>query len=211
MRSSPGSLRPVRRPRWRASSPASSATARMPFVLRDFGVVRAKSVIRAAVFAARCPPSLSPVRGGKHGVSDPTARAPRGPARVRRGRSRHDCLCRCRLLSTACSAAKSAACFTASYVLRCDPDLPDDPVPVRPENDARKQVTFGACLPASSVVKNGDSRSCIRRGLAAVVTWSHLASRQRRRPSRQRCCICARHRARRSASLRPRMRAAFGP
>jgi hypothetical protein len=39
----------------------------------------------------------------------------------------------------------------------------------------------------------------------------HPPLRQRHRPSRRRCCICARHRARRCASLRPRMRAAFGP
>jgi hypothetical protein len=38
-----------------------------------------------------------------------------------------------------------------------------------------------------------------------------VASRRARRPSRRRCCICARHRARLSASLRPRMRAASGP
>jgi hypothetical protein len=32
----------------------------------------------------------------KHGVSDPAARAANGPARVRRGRSRHGCRCLCR-------------------------------------------------------------------------------------------------------------------
>jgi hypothetical protein len=37
------------------------------------------------------------------------------------------------------------------------------------------------------------------------------APRRMRRPSRSRCSICARHRARLVASLRPRMRAAFGP
>ena len=86
-------------------------------------------------------------------MSDPAARARRGPARVRRGRSPHGCVCRCRLSSTACSAARSAACCAAWNMLGCDPDLPDDPVPVRPENVARNRITFGACLPASSLVK----------------------------------------------------------
>ena len=107
------------------------------------------------------------VRGDNHGVSDPAARARRGPARVRRGRSRHDCRCRCRLSSTACWAARSAACFAASNVRGCDPRSSGRSSPVRPENVARKQVTFGACLLASSVATNGDSRSCIRRNLPA--------------------------------------------
>ena len=33
--------------------------ARIPFVLRDFGVVARESVRRPALFAARCPPFLS--------------------------------------------------------------------------------------------------------------------------------------------------------
>ena len=41
------------------------------------------------------------IRGGNHGVSDPGARAGNGPARVRRGRSRHGCQCRCRCLRIA--------------------------------------------------------------------------------------------------------------
>jgi hypothetical protein len=111
MRSSPGSLRPACRLRWRASSPARSAAARILFVLRDLGVVRA--TVRDTG-GALCRPLSSvavAVRGGNHGVSDPAARARRGPAPVRRGRSRHGCLCRCRLSSTACSAARSAACL----------------------------------------------------------------------------------------------------
>jgi hypothetical protein len=111
MRSSPGSLRPASRLRWRALESARSAAARIPFVLRDFGVVRAK--VREPGGALCRPLSSVPVavRGGNHGVSDPAARARRGPAPVRGGRSRHGCLCRCWLSSTACSAARSAACL----------------------------------------------------------------------------------------------------
>jgi hypothetical protein len=60
----------------------------------------------------------------RHGVSDPAARARRGPAPVRRGRSRHGRLCRCRLSSTAGSAARSAAwlphrtCLIATQIFR---------------------------------------------------------------------------------------------
>ena len=50
----------------------------------------------AAFFAAHCAGTGAAIRAGNHGVSDPGARAGNGPARVRRGRSRHGCLCRCR-------------------------------------------------------------------------------------------------------------------
>jgi hypothetical protein len=99
MRSSPGSPRRASRLRWRASPPARSAAARIPFVLRDFGVVRAR--VRGPG-GALCRP-LSSVRcrsqGGNHGASDPGARAGNGPARVRRGRSRHGCRCRVSVVS----------------------------------------------------------------------------------------------------------------
>ena len=44
-------------------------------------------------------------------MSDPAARARCGPAPVRRGRSRHGCLCRFRVSEAASSAARSAACL----------------------------------------------------------------------------------------------------
>ena len=40
--------------------------------------------------------------------------------------------------------------FAASKRVECDSDLPQDPVPVRPENVVRKQVTFArACRPVA--------------------------------------------------------------
>ena len=45
----------------------------------------------------------------RHGVSDPGARAANGPARVRRGRSRHGCQCLCRLPERRCSVPRIAA------------------------------------------------------------------------------------------------------
>lgn len=50
----------------------------------------------AAFFAAHCAGTGTAIRAGNHGVSDPGARAGNGPARVRRGRSRHGCRCLCR-------------------------------------------------------------------------------------------------------------------
>lgn len=44
-------------------------------------------------------------------MSDPGARAANGPAPVRRGRSRHGCLCLFRVWEVASSAARSAACL----------------------------------------------------------------------------------------------------
>jgi len=49
--------------------------------------------------------------------------------------------------------------FAASNALDCDSDLPGNPVRFVPENVARNQVTFGACLPASCCPGNGGSRS----------------------------------------------------
>ena len=65
----------------------------------------------AALFAARCAGAGAAIRAGNHGVSDPAARARCGPAPVRRGRSRHGCLCRFRVWEAASSAARSAACL----------------------------------------------------------------------------------------------------
>lgn len=59
-------------------------------------VARGTFLKRAALFAARCPRRCRS-GAGNHGVSDPGARARRGPAPVRRGRSRHGCLCRFKL------------------------------------------------------------------------------------------------------------------
>jgi hypothetical protein len=85
--------------------------AHIPFVLRDFGVVRARVRETGGALCRPLPAVPVAVRGGNHGVSDPAARGRRGPAPVRRGRSRHRCLCRCRLSSTTYSAARSAGCF----------------------------------------------------------------------------------------------------
>ena len=58
-----------------------------------------------------------------------------------------------------------------------------------------------------------DPASAVSRSLHAFgrASEQRAAPRRMRRPSRPRCWICARHRARLVASLRPRMRAAFGP
>jgi hypothetical protein len=49
--------------------------------------------------------------------------------------------------------------FAASNALDCDSDLPDNPARFVPENVARNQVTFGACVPASCRPGNGGSRA----------------------------------------------------
>ena len=49
--------------------------------------------------------------------------------------------------------------FAASNALDCDSDLPDNPVRFVPENVARNQVTFGACVPASCRLGNGGARA----------------------------------------------------
>ena len=106
--------RPRGRPRKMRSSPNASekfpqavlrrATdpQRRPdnYSLAASSIVRARHSARwAALFAARCAGTGAAIRAGNHGVSDPGARAGDGPARVRRGRSRHGCQClrRCRM------------------------------------------------------------------------------------------------------------------
>jgi hypothetical protein len=176
MRSSPGSLRPACRLRWRASSPARSAAARILFVLRDLGVVRA--TVRDTG-GALCRPLSSvavAVRGGNHGVSDPAARARRGPAPVRRGRSRHGCHCRFRLSSTACWQQKARRVFRTERA-RLRLGSSGGSGPVCPENVSAKQVTFArACRPVA-VLENGglwalhSMSSCGRReGIAFAIT-----------------------------------------
>jgi len=60
------------------------------------------------------PPAVSvavAAKAGDHGVSDPAGRSRRGPAPVRRGRSRHGCHCRRSCTGPAWRAAGSAACL----------------------------------------------------------------------------------------------------
>ena len=102
-------------------------------------------------------------------MSDPAARARRGPAPVRRGRSHHDHLCRLRLSETACSGGEKRRVLAASNALDYDPDLPDDPVPVRPENIARKQVAFARAFRQLLSRKVVPRARRIRFRLAAVV------------------------------------------
>ena len=98
------------------------------------------------------------VGAGNHGVSDPGARARNGPAPVRRGRSRHGCLCRFRLSETACSAARSAACLLhrtrsiATQIFRT----------IRSRSSGKCCPQTGhvrACLPASCCPGNRGSRA----------------------------------------------------
>jgi hypothetical protein len=137
-------------------------------------------------------------------VSDPAARARRGPAPVRWGRSRHGCHCGVRLSHISMFGGEKRRVFVASNALDCDSDLPEDPVPfvrkMLPQNESRSREIAGLLL-SWKVAACG---RCLRCRVAAVVRRSHLPSHQRRRPSRRRCCICARHRVRRYASLRPR-------
>ena len=64
----------------------------------------------------------------RHGVSDTGAGARCGPAPVRRGRSRHGCLCRFNCL-TQHVRRREAPRVCASTTLDCDPHLPDILVP----------------------------------------------------------------------------------
>jgi hypothetical protein len=101
--------------------------------------------------------------------------------------------------------------FAASNALDCESDLPDNPVRFVPENVARNQVTFSACLPASCCPGNGGSRAlhsmstCGRRDVitcgvtstpsAITTTMLHLCSAP---------CKALRF-------APPALRAAFGP
>jgi hypothetical protein len=67
--------------------------------------------------------------------------------------------------------------LAASNALDYDPDLPDDPVPVRPENVVRKQVTFMRVRRPVAVLEMLTRARCIRCRLAAVGgdhLWRHV-------------------------------------
>jgi hypothetical protein len=137
-----------RRPAFRSCSETSAWSAR-------------ESVIRAALFAARCRASLSQWGEENHGVSDPAAPARSRPAPVRRGRSRHGCLCRCRLSSTACSAARSAAffphrtCLIAIHIFR-----------------TIRSCSSGQCRPQTGLVRPCFPASCCPRKCASRASYS---------------------------------------
>ena len=162
--------------------------------------------------------SLPPAAGvgiavvaGNHGVSDPGARARSGPALVPRGRSRHACLCRCSYAGQHVGWAKSAACLLcrarsiSARIVRT----------IRSYFSRRMSLGNQPYPRAVAVLFLADKRRLKRASewcqLPLLAHGTYAESGWTQRPSRRRCCICARHRPRRCASLRPRVRAAFGP
>ena len=174
-------------------------------------VARGTFLIRAALFAARC---RHRCRSGsrKPWRERPRCARPTWPRACPEGSLMPWLSLSLQVVGHSMFGGEKRRVFASSSAVDCDSDFPDNPVRFVPENVARNQVAFGACVAASCRPENG--------GLARVAfdvhcddreVIAHPALRQRHRPSRRRCCICARHRARRSASLRPRIRAAFGP
>jgi hypothetical protein len=136
-------------------------------------------------------------QGRKDGVSDPGARAGNGPARVRRGRLRHRCRC---LVSVVCASVVGLE-ITANQVHMCarnGAQISGQPGPARPRSSGPRTALVPRAMTQRmhrAIVR----RVRVRDGRRCGIRWS-------RRPSRMRCSICARHRARLSASLRPRIR-----
>jgi hypothetical protein len=172
----PRSLRPAS-----GCPPASVVTTRssvasIPFLLRDFGLARGTVRDTGGALCRPLSGVAGAVGGGNHGVSDPAARARRGPAPVRRGRSRHGCHCRFRLSSTACWQQKARRVFRTERA-RLRLGSSGGSGPVCPENVSAKQVTFArACRPVA-VLENGglwalhSMSSCGRReGIAFAIT-----------------------------------------
>jgi hypothetical protein len=104
-------------------------------------------------------------------------------------------------------AARSALCSRVDHA-RLRPRFPRRTGFVFPENVGPQTRRFHVRFATQTFTGNrpGNRVSC-NVNLASFAA----AARLMRRPSRRQCCICARHRARRCASLRPRVRAAFGP
>ncbi len=110
MRSSPGSLRPASRLRWRASLPARWAAAAFGSCSDTSASSARESVIRAALFAARCRASLwqseeEPWR------ERPRCARPKWPRACPEGSFTPWLSLSLRESDTACSAAGSAACL----------------------------------------------------------------------------------------------------
>jgi hypothetical protein len=101
-------------------------------------------------------------------VSDPAARARRGPAPVRR-------VAHAMAVYVASSCrhsmfdAEKRRVFAASNALDGGSDLPDNPVRFVRENVAHNQVTFRACLPASCCPGNVARARRIRCPPATIV------------------------------------------
>jgi hypothetical protein len=185
-----------RRPAFRSCSETSAWSAR-------------ESVIRAALFAARCRASLSQWGEENDGGSEPAARARSRPP-VRRGRSRHGCLCRCRLSSTACSAARSAAyfphrtCLIAIHIFRT----------IRSCSSGQRRPQTGLvrlCFPASCCPRKCASRASYSMSICGPheVSTSGGASTPSAITTTMLHLCSARCKALRFAS--PALRAAFGP
>ena len=162
----------------------------MPFVLRDFGVIGAR--VRETGGALCRPLSSVPVavRGGNHGVSDPAARARRGPAPVRRGRSRHGRLS-LQVVVHSMFGGEKRRLSSASNALDCDSDRPEDPVrfvrTMLPANWSRSrvlpwQVLFRKIVARASYSMSTGSRhdvstSGVASTLSAITTTMlHLCS-----------------------------------
>jgi hypothetical protein len=167
---------------------------------------RGRSMIRAALFAARCRCRCRS-RGRKPWRERPRCARPRWP-RARPEGSLTPSLSLSQSVSAMVSrAARSALCSRVDYA-RMRPRFPGRTGSVFPGNVGLQTRRFHVRFATQMFTGNrpGNRVSC-NVNLASFA----VAARLIRRPSRRQCCICARHRARRCASLRPRMRAAFGP
>ncbi len=95
-------------------------------------------------------------QGGNHGVSDPGARAQGGPARVRRGRSRHGCRCQSRCPVKVLSTAARAVIVRQMWRLIVTHFCPDDLTPFVQEI----RITEGHSFQADDATECG---TCARR------------------------------------------------
>jgi hypothetical protein len=170
------------------------------------GGTRGRSLIRAALFAARCRCRCRS-RGRKRWRERPScARLTWPRARPEGSLTPWPSLSRS-VSAMVAMAARSALCWRlnrarsrARFPGRTGPVFPGTVGPQARRLHVRFAAhTFPGSRPGNRAAYDVDLPS------AAVVPC------RTRRPSRRRCCICAWHRARRCASLRPRVRAAFGP
>jgi hypothetical protein len=146
------------------------------------------------------------IRAGNHGVSDPGARAGNGPERVRRVAHAMTVGVPCRSSERPSSVPESPR-IGSTCARGTGRRSSGQSGLVRAGNPGHKVALVPRAM-TRLIRRPRCSRSFHAFGHASE---QRAAPRRMRRPSRPRCWICARHRARLVAPLRPRMRAAFGP
>ena len=156
MRSSPGSLRPASRLRWRASLPARWAAAAFRSCSETSASSARESVIRAALFAARCRASLwqsedEPWR------ERPRCARPTCPRACPEGSLTPSLSLSLEVVGHSMFGGENRRVFAASNALDGDSDLPEDPVAfvrkMLPANWSRSRVLPGQLLSRNIVAR----------------------------------------------------------